>query len=37
MEIIMQMARENILAKFIPLEQAQEGMELGLILAMLFC
>ena len=36
MEIIFQLARETIFSKFLPSEQAQEGMELGMILTMLF-
>ncbi|ACL19879.1 hypothetical protein Dhaf_1837 [Desulfitobacterium hafniense DCB-2] len=37
MEQVMELARETIFSKFLPTEQAQEGMELGMILAMLFC
>ncbi|WP_274594917.1 hypothetical protein [Desulfosporosinus fructosivorans] len=36
MEIIFQLTRENIFSKFLPNEQAQEGMELGITLLMLF-
>lgn len=36
MEIIFELAREKIFSKFMPSEQAQEGMELGMLLSMLF-